>query len=56
MQLKCIVKEVDTSSAFARSVPIARPKGMVVEVNDEDDGGSRAAVTTARALSTHYVI
>jgi hypothetical protein len=41
MQFKCIVEEVDTSSAFARSVPIARPKGMVVEVNDEV-GESRA--------------
>ena len=26
----------NTSSVFARSVLMARPKGMVVEVNDED--------------------
>jgi hypothetical protein len=56
MQLKCIVKEVDTSSAFARSVPMARPKGMVVEVNDEDVVSPVPRSQTARALSTHYVI
>jgi len=32
-----------TSSAFARSVLMARPNGMVVEVNDE--GESCAAAT-----------
>lgn len=33
---ECTPKYRNTSSAFARSVLIARPKGMVVEVNDED--------------------
>lgn len=51
-RLRCIGKEVDTSSAFARSVLMARPKGMVVEVNDEDVE-SRAA---AMRLELHYVI
>lgn len=36
MEFKFTVEEVDTSSAFARSVPMARPNRMVVEVNDED--------------------
>jgi hypothetical protein len=44
MKSKIIVEEENTSSTFARSVLIARPKGMVVEVNDEDDE-SRASVT-----------
>ena len=32
----CISIYANTSSAFARSVLMARPKGIVVEVNDED--------------------
>ncbi len=43
MKSKSIVEKENTSSAFARSVLIARPKGMVVEVNDED--GQCASVT-----------
>ena len=56
MQFKGIVEEVDTSSAFARSVPIARPKGMVVEVNDEEDAASPATVTTLAVCQPNYVI
>lgn len=48
MVFKFTVKEVDTSSAFARSVPMARPNGMVVEVNDVFVPRSQAA----RDLST----
>jgi hypothetical protein len=36
MEFKSSVEEVNTSSVFARSVPMARPNRMVVEVNDED--------------------
>lgn len=48
MEFKFTVEEVDTSSAFARSVPMARPNGMVVEVNDVFVPRSQAA----RDLST----
>jgi hypothetical protein len=48
VEFKTRVEEVDTSSAFARSVPMARPNGMVVEVNDVFVPRSQAA----RDLST----
>jgi hypothetical protein len=43
MEFKFIVEEVNTSSAFARSVPMARLNGMVVEVNDVFMPRSQAA-------------
>lgn len=48
MEFKFTVEEVNTSSAFARSVPMARPNGMVVEVNDVFVPPSQAV----RGLST----
>ena len=36
MEFKSTVEEVHTWRAFARSVPMARPNRMVVEVNDGD--------------------
>jgi hypothetical protein len=48
VEFKSTMEEVNTSSAFARSVPMARPNGMVVEVNDVFVPRSQAA----RGLST----
>jgi len=48
VEFKSTVEEVNTSSVFARSVPMARPNGMVVEVNDVFVPPSQAA----RGLST----
>ena len=46
------MEEVNTSSAFARSVPMARPNRMVVEVNDEELKVSFRDTVTSGGLST----